>query len=173
MNALEWVLGNKEWLFSGVGVVILGLLWRFVWRRSEAPSQTQSQRSGAGSHNIQAGRDVNISVDATPSSQSEVLPQRDPSWKGIEVAGRYFSWAGSGLHGLEDRDGTPCPPQVPEEIRSAGLTPRFGPLDKLAAHLADGYLQVFETDGRSWRRPVLNDGGLLLLAKPDDHAGSV
>jgi hypothetical protein len=46
------------------------------------------------------------------------------------------------------------------------LIPRFGRIDRLNHHFAKGRLQVFETDRRNWRTPILlsGDGGQVLLA---------
>lgn len=54
-----WVVDNKEWLFSGVGVMLLAWVGRIILKRVQAePSQTI--RSGEGSTNIQSGRDAII-----------------------------------------------------------------------------------------------------------------
>jgi hypothetical protein len=33
MGLFEWIIDNKEWLFSGAGIVALAALWRLVFRR--------------------------------------------------------------------------------------------------------------------------------------------
>lgn len=54
---VEWLLKNKEWLFSGVGVALVApLVW--LLRRKDGVGQRQS--SGSKSVNIQAARDVHI-----------------------------------------------------------------------------------------------------------------
>jgi hypothetical protein len=54
----EWLVSNKEWIFSGVGVALVS--WLFVWlfRRKDRVGQRQS--SGKNSVNIQAGNDIRI-----------------------------------------------------------------------------------------------------------------
>ena len=60
MEALSaWVIDNKEWLFSGGGIVLLAWLGRIFFKRMQA-SSAQTIRSGDSSNNVQAGRDVNI-----------------------------------------------------------------------------------------------------------------
>lgn len=56
-----WVINNKEWLFSGVGIVLFASLGRAICKRTHASSE-QSIRSGDSSNNIQAGRDVNVGM---------------------------------------------------------------------------------------------------------------
>lgn len=56
---VAWVLDNKTWLFSGVGVAVVGWAARLAYLKRRA-SSTQSIRSGDSSTNIQAARDVNI-----------------------------------------------------------------------------------------------------------------
>lgn len=54
-----WVINNKEWLFSGVGIVLFAWLGRVLFRSTLASSE-QIIRSGDGSNNVQAGRDANV-----------------------------------------------------------------------------------------------------------------
>lgn len=55
---LKWILNNKDWIFSGIGVSVIAGLMAWVARRKNKPTQKQS--SGSGSVNIQAGRDIDI-----------------------------------------------------------------------------------------------------------------
>jgi len=56
---VAWVFDNKEWLFSGVGVVVAVWVMRLIFKKAYA-SSTQTIRSGDSSANVQAGRDVNV-----------------------------------------------------------------------------------------------------------------
>lgn len=54
---MEWIVENKEWLFSGVAIAIpLAIIgWLFSGRGSK-----QVQNGGNRSKNIQVGRDLKI-----------------------------------------------------------------------------------------------------------------
>jgi plastocyanin domain-containing protein len=54
---MEWIIKNKDWIFSGIGVFILGLI--INWFR-KGKSNSQTQKSGSNSTNFQSGRDINI-----------------------------------------------------------------------------------------------------------------
>ena len=70
-NILAWIIDNKEWLFSGVGIVIFGGLMRFIFKKTSF-SSSQSIRSGENSINLQAGRNLNIgSKNKRNDSKSE------------------------------------------------------------------------------------------------------
>lgn len=59
----NWLSHNKEWFFSGVGVLILGFVLKMIFSfttRSKNPSASQTQRSGKKSINMQSGRDINV-----------------------------------------------------------------------------------------------------------------
>lgn len=59
---LQWLIENKEWIFSGVGVaVITGViaLVRRLFTHNASPSSME-QSGGHGSTNYQAGRDMTI-----------------------------------------------------------------------------------------------------------------
>lgn len=68
--ATNWFVENWKLLFSGVGgtliVFVLGLIVR---RRSNSTSQDIS--SGSGSTNLQAGGDVNLTVQAGDKNVEE------------------------------------------------------------------------------------------------------
>jgi predicted tellurium resistance membrane protein TerC len=58
---MEWLIKNKEWVFSGIGVAVLAWIggWLFLRSKSEtARKQKQIQRSGDNSINIQAGGNI-------------------------------------------------------------------------------------------------------------------
>lgn len=56
---IKWVMDNKEWLFSGIGIVVLVWIVRTIFKRRETNS-AQSIQTGKDSINFQAGRDVNL-----------------------------------------------------------------------------------------------------------------
>lgn len=56
---VAWIVDNKQWLFSGAGLVVLAWIGRFIFKKKYA-SSTQTIRSGDGSTNVQAGRDVSV-----------------------------------------------------------------------------------------------------------------
>lgn len=51
MGAISWVMDNKEWVFSGIGIFVLGLI--FVKSKY---SIKQNQKGGDNSTNIQIGK---------------------------------------------------------------------------------------------------------------------
>lgn len=55
---MQWILNNKEWIFSGVGVFILSIVLGFVFKNRSALKQ--NQRSGSNSKNYQAAGDIKI-----------------------------------------------------------------------------------------------------------------
>lgn len=60
MEAMSaWLISNKEWLFSGGGVVLVSWVGRILFKRMQE-SSTQTIRSGDSSNNVQAGRDAYI-----------------------------------------------------------------------------------------------------------------
>lgn len=58
---VTWVIANKQWLFSGAGLVIVAWVGRLIFNKRSA-SSTQTIRSGDSSTNVQAGRDVSIGM---------------------------------------------------------------------------------------------------------------
>jgi len=45
IDSMDWIIDNKEWVFSGIGVFILGFLLNFL-RKKNAPNISQSQKIG-------------------------------------------------------------------------------------------------------------------------------
>ncbi|MBV7414526.1 hypothetical protein [Aeromonas sp. sif2433] len=54
---MSWLLENKEWVFSGVGVSVVVFIFSIFKKNSELK---QTQKSGKSSKNYQAGGDINI-----------------------------------------------------------------------------------------------------------------
>lgn len=60
MNAmLNWVVDNKEWLFSGAGFVLISWVGRLLFKKMRTSSK-QTIRSGHSSNNVQAGGNIYI-----------------------------------------------------------------------------------------------------------------
>jgi len=66
---MAWILDNKEWLFSGVGIVIIAWVFRLFYKQRQTSSQTI--KSGDNSTNIQAGRDINMTSKDKGSDAKE------------------------------------------------------------------------------------------------------
>jgi len=56
---MDWIIDNKEWIFSGIGVFVLGLIITVV-RKKNSKKISQKQKSGNNSTNIQVGGNVEI-----------------------------------------------------------------------------------------------------------------
>ncbi|WP_088227386.1 hypothetical protein [Desulfosporosinus sp. FKB] len=55
---MKWMLDNKEWLFSGIGVVICGYILKYFIKNKQ--EKTFSQKSGHHSNNYQCSESINI-----------------------------------------------------------------------------------------------------------------
>ncbi len=56
---MEWIWNNKEWVFSGIGVFIIGLIITLFIKKN-SKKITQKQKSGNNSTNFQIGGNVEI-----------------------------------------------------------------------------------------------------------------
>ena len=63
MEIIDWFNSNKEWVFSGIGAVIIATIITWFLRRSS--SKKQIQKSGNNSINIQVGDNLNINTKET------------------------------------------------------------------------------------------------------------
>lgn len=68
---MDWIIDNKEWFFSGVGVFILGLIITFfswLFRKRQKPddniSVSMKQKGGKNSKNYQSNGDMTINLTA-------------------------------------------------------------------------------------------------------------
>ncbi|MBU5617194.1 hypothetical protein KPY62_08855 [Psychrobacter sp. TAE2020] len=57
---MTWIIDNKEWLFSGAALGVIGLLIRLFKKSSPSSVNEQVQRGGHNSTNIQVGGSLNI-----------------------------------------------------------------------------------------------------------------
>lgn len=131
---LKYLLDNKQWIFSGIGLTVLGgLVLAGRWAVKKIHFHLQAKH-----------------------------------WKGIEFNGCYFSWEGPNLHTLVEKPATTTPDGLPNALRNIGVEPRFGIKANLPRHFASGYLLVFETDKRSWKKEMIYkaDPSQVLIVKP-------
>jgi hypothetical protein len=99
---------------------------------------------------------------------------REEGWIGINHEGGFFAWHGP-LAGLDTRAGEPPVRNLLDVLRSAGMIPTWGAVEKLENHFKNGRMQVFTTDRRTWKRPVLQapDGKNVLLVHIEDDVRSM
>jgi hypothetical protein len=55
---MQWMIDNKEWLFSGIGVFIITVVISIFTSKKRSVKQTQT--SGSHSKNYQSSGDINI-----------------------------------------------------------------------------------------------------------------
>ncbi len=92
---MDWTIANREWLFSGVGVFVFGLLitWfvKVLRRRSSTqPTSQQTQNVGHGSEGLQAGRDVNITRELRRDTSRQVDSRVHRAFYKRSSEPRYF-----------------------------------------------------------------------------------
>ena len=62
-SIFDFLISNKEWMFSGVGVAVLSLLISGILGRAKKSNNIIQQKNiTRGNLNIQMGRDVNINI---------------------------------------------------------------------------------------------------------------
>lgn len=69
MQIIDWFTSNKEWVFSGIGAVIIATIIAWFLRRSS--SKKQIQKSGNNSINIQVGDNLNIHTKETEDDRTQ------------------------------------------------------------------------------------------------------
>jgi TIR domain len=101
---------------------------------------------------------------AEQAAAAAVTGEDEAAWEGIQVGDVFYAWAGS-LLALEDRDSVPPPSGLLEEIERRGFKPRWANMDKMGHHIERGLAQVFATDRKTWRRPVMDRKRPLMVGK--------
>ncbi|SHH12920.1 hypothetical protein [Desulfosporosinus lacus] len=60
---MNWIVGNKDWIFSGIGVAVLTFVISLIGYCVKKMKHTsQSITSGDNSNNVQGGNDVNVTI---------------------------------------------------------------------------------------------------------------
>src|SRR5690242_20699 len=82
VDIINWLDKNKTWVFSGIGVAVVGASVAFVrWLPGRhAARREQIQLSGADSRNVQVGGNINVSISnpvpAIPGTQASLAEPR-------------------------------------------------------------------------------------------------
>jgi len=73
----RWIVQNKEWVFSGVGVTVVGVLWWLVtkfWSKREAAISTTQASSTNIAPSIVMSPTINFPVEAPKPEPPKVAP---------------------------------------------------------------------------------------------------
>lgn len=112
---LDWIIENRYWIFSGVGVAVVGWGIALITQHWGSHSKNQLQKSGSNSNstneqkqrqqsgdvstNVQVGRDVNISIEQLLSSGNLPLTQSIAmGWLSDPIATGSLSRRSKNLH---------------------------------------------------------------------------
>lgn len=57
---MDWIIENKEWLFSGIGVVCITTIGSVLFKRKKDSKVNQNIKSGSHSINIQSSSNVDV-----------------------------------------------------------------------------------------------------------------
>jgi hypothetical protein len=101
---------------------------------------------------------------ADQAATAVVAGEDEAAWEGVQVGDVSYAWAGS-LLALEDRDQVPPPAGLLKEFERRGLKPRWANKDRMSHHIERGLAQVFATDRKTWRRPVIDQNRPLMVGK--------
>lgn len=70
---MDWLISNKEWLFSGAGIAIITVIGGLFLRRKKEASNYQSQRKKGKGQSIQAGGNVSITHNHGDSQKRDEM----------------------------------------------------------------------------------------------------
>lgn len=59
---MTWIIENKEWVFSGVGVFIASIIFTYFFKICKTNSIKQNIKSGKSSNNIQTSGNVTVNI---------------------------------------------------------------------------------------------------------------
>lgn len=93
-----------------------------------------------------------------------ITGEDEAAWEGVQVGNVFYAWAGS-LLALEDKAPVPPPAGLLKEIETRGLKPRWANKNRMSHHAERGFAQVFATDRKTWRRPVIDQNRPLMVCK--------
>ncbi len=86
-DLLSWLLANKEWLFSGVGVILVVKGFSLVRARRQAIDSPGNSQSQGGSRNIQVAGDATVIQEESPTGgDTPQLPKTEREEPKLEKA---------------------------------------------------------------------------------------
>lgn len=66
---MDWIINNKEWIFSGVGIFIITFILKTFIKRKRINIDKQIQKSGDNSINYQSKGDINVNINQTQNDE--------------------------------------------------------------------------------------------------------
>ena len=71
-SAWHWIAENRKWLFSGVGITALGIIWRLLWKA--APKATARSDSPSPHFNVNISPSISPTISTTQLNGSVLWP---------------------------------------------------------------------------------------------------
>src|SRR5262245_53972762 len=108
------------------------------------------------------------------AESADQAAEHEEGWVGIKHDGGFFAWHGP-LAGLDDKAGVPPAAHLVDALVGAGMTVTWGNIDRLEHLFNEGRMQVFQTDRRTWKRPIVRspDGKQVLLVHVEDELATM
>ena len=87
---MQWLIESKEWLFSGIGVLLISIIFTFLKRKKD--HITQSIKDSDRNVNIQAGDNTNITLGTSDKEEpkKDLNPCLNPHAKYVDNLTDYF-----------------------------------------------------------------------------------
>ena len=80
---IDYFINNKEWLFSGIGVLVISTIITLVFKKK--PFQSLTQTSGSNSTNIQASGNINIeTIHTYIAADKNKIPEQKTQKENVE-----------------------------------------------------------------------------------------
>jgi len=85
----NWIAINKDWLFEGIGVVVITGIIAFFWKKRKSDPKNPASNNITGDSNLQAGRDINIINETEKKSPKRPIIELElvPTGKGKKSRG--------------------------------------------------------------------------------------
>ncbi len=106
---VHWILENKEWAFSGIGVAVFGFITRFFFKKKSEglPSQPQTQNVSINNFMGDFKKDSKTTSKILSSTKSDVkilFVDDDPTFKIVEIL-KNAGWESTSIvKDIEDPD---------------------------------------------------------------------
>ncbi|MBJ8085070.1 hypothetical protein JDS82_28565 [Bacillus cereus group sp. N14] len=83
---MDYIISNKDWIFSGIGIFIISGIISFIRKKSSIEQENSKHQSG--NNNIQADGDVTVNHTTNVYEKKELEVVKSPL---IELANKFYS----------------------------------------------------------------------------------
>ncbi|MEI8085306.1 MAG: response regulator [Paludibacter sp.] len=82
---MDWIINNKEWIFSGIGITVLGIIYKLISSKKDNSDLISNKISNNGNNTSSSSNTNNININIPHEQKKESLVKGKYSKENVQI----------------------------------------------------------------------------------------